>query len=207
MNPHFIFNSLNSINSYIIKNQPDEASAYVSKFARLIRLILDNSRETHIALESELMALNLYIEIENKRFANKFSWNIQIHSSIDIHTTWVPPMIIQPFVENAIWHGLLHQEKPGQLTILLQEKSGYLEISIDDNGVGRDAAQLLKSKSLLKDKSHGMEVTIKRIENFNAGFSIGKAVEIIDKKDEEGTPTGTTMLLKIALIKNEKEIR
>jgi sensor histidine kinase YesM len=207
MNPHFIFNSLNSINSYIIKNQPDEASAYVSKFARLIRLILDNSRETHIALESELMALKLYIEIENKRFANKFNWNIQIHPSIDIHTTLVPPMIIQPFVENAIWHGLLHQEKPGLLTILLQEKSGYLEISIDDNGVGRDAAQLLKSKSLLKDKSHGMEVTIKRIENFNAGFSIGKAVEIIDKKDEQGKPAGTTMLLKIALIKNEQEIR
>ena len=206
MNPHFIFNSLNSINSYIIKNKPDEASAYVSKFARLIRLILDNSRETHIALESELMALNLYIEIENKRFANKFSWNIQIHSSIDIHTTWVPPMIIQPFVENAIWHGLLHQEKPGVLTISLQEKSGYLEISIDDNGIGRDAAQQLKSKSLLKDKSHGMEVTIKRIENFNAGFSLGKAVEIIDKKDEFGNPTGTTMLLKIALIKNEQEI-
>jgi hypothetical protein len=207
MNPHFIFNSLNSINSYIIKNQPDEASAYVSKFARLIRLILDNSRETHIALESELMALKLYIAIENKRFANKFNWNIQIHPSIDIHTTLVPPMIIQPFVENAIWHGLLHQEKPGLLTILLQEKSGYLEISIDDNGVGRDAAQLLKSKSLLKDKSHGMEVTIKRIENFNAGFSIGKAVEIIDKKDEQGKPAGTTMLLKIALIKNEQEIR
>jgi sensor histidine kinase YesM len=207
MNPHFIFNSLNSINSYIIKNQPDEASAYVSKFARLIRLILDNSRETHIALESELMALKLYIEIENKRFANKFNWNIQIHPSIDIHTTLVPPMIIQPFVENAIWHGLLHQEKPGLLTILLQEKSGYLEISIDDNGVGRDAAQLLKSKSLLKDKSHGMEVTIKRIENFNAGFSIGKAVEIIDKKDEQGKPAGKTMLLKIALIKNEQEIR
>jgi LytS/YehU family sensor histidine kinase len=116
-------------------------------------------------------------------------------------------MIIQPFVENAIWHGLLHQEKPGLLTILLQEKSGYLEISIDDNGVGRDAAQLLKSKSLLKDKSHGMEVTIKRIENFNAGFSLGKAVEIIDKKDDEGNPAGTTMLLKIALFKNEQEIR
>ena len=153
------------------------------------------------------MALNLYIEIENKRFANKFNWNIQIHPSIDIHSTLVPPMIIQPFVENAIWHGLLHQEKPGLLTILLQEKSGYLEISIDDNGVGRDAAQLLKSKSLLKDKSHGMEVTIKRIENFNVGFSIGKAVEIIDKKDEQGKPAGTTMLLKIALIKNEQEIR
>jgi sensor histidine kinase YesM len=206
MNPHFIFNSLNSINSYIIKNKPDEASAYVSKFARLIRLILDNSRETHIALESELMALNLYIEIENKRFANKFSWNIQIHSNIDLHSTLIPPMIIQPFVENAIWHGLLHQEKQGILTISIQEQNGYLEISIDDNGVGRDAAKLLKSKTLLKDKSHGMEVTINRIENFNAGFSLGKAVEIIDKKDEFGNPTGTTMLLKIALIKNEQEI-
>jgi hypothetical protein len=207
MNPHFIFNSLNSINSYIIKNKPDEASAYVSKFARLIRLILDNSRETHIPLESELMALNLYIEIENKRFANKFTWNIQIHSSIDIHTTLIPPMIIQPFVENAIWHGLLHQEKQGELIISLQEKSGYLEISIDDNGIGREAALQLKSKSLLKDKSHGMEVTMNRMEYFNAGFSIGKAVEIIDKKDEFGNPTGTTMLLKIALIKNEQEIR
>jgi hypothetical protein len=116
-------------------------------------------------------------------------------------------MIIQPFVENAIWHGLLHQEKAGLLTISLQEKSGCLEISIDDNGVGRDAAQLFKSKSLLIDKSHGMEVTMNRIKNYNTGFSIGKAVEIIDKKDDEGNPAGTTMLLKIALIKNEQEIR
>jgi sensor histidine kinase YesM len=200
MNPHFIFNSLNSINSYIIKNKPDEASAYVTKFARLIRLILDNSMENTVLLEKELMALNLYIEIENKRFENKFTWKIQVAPNVDTSRLLVPPMIIQPYVENAIWHGLLHKAEPGILKIELMQRDGYLEIIIEDDGVGRSAAIGLGSKTSLKTKSHGLDVTARRIANFNGNVLDGEAVVLTDLFTSEGTPCGTRIVLKLALM-------
>jgi sensor histidine kinase YesM len=200
MNPHFIFNSLNSINSYIIKNKTDEASVFVTKFARLIRLILDNSMESSVLLEKELMALSLYIEIENKRFENKFTWKINVDSSVDASRLLVPPMVIQPFVENAIWHGLLHKAEPGQLQIDLFQRSGHLEIIIEDNGVGRSAAIGLRSKTSLKTKSHGLDVTSRRIANFNSDTLIGEAVSFTDLTSADGNPCGTRVSLKLALI-------
>ncbi len=200
MNPHFIFNSLNSINSYIIKNKTDEASVFVTKFARLIRLILDNSMESSVLLEKELMALSLYIEIENKRFENKFTWKINIDSSVDASRLLVPPMVIQPFVENAIWHGLLHKAEPGELQIDLFQRGGHLEIIIEDNGVGRSAAISLRSKTSLKTKSHGLDVTSRRIANFNGETVIGEAVSFTDLTSADGHPCGTRVSLKLALI-------
>jgi sensor histidine kinase YesM len=199
MNPHFIFNSLNSINSYIIKNKTDEASAFVSKFARLIRLILDNSMESSVLLERELMALKLYVEIENKRFENKFNWQIEVDPSLDSNHLQVPPMVIQPYVENAIWHGLLHKGEPGLLRISLHSRGGCLEIHIEDNGVGRNAAIDLRSKTSLKTKSHGLDVTAKRIANFNGDTLKGEAVTITDLFSPEGKPSGTLVVLKLAL--------
>jgi ligand-binding sensor domain-containing protein/two-component sensor histidine kinase len=205
MNPHFIFNSLNSINSYIIKNKTDEASAFVSKFARLIRLILDNSMESTVLLEKELMALNLYIEIENKRFENKFSWEINVGENVNTAHLLVPPMVIQPYVENAIWHGLLHKDAPGKLLISIRKHEEYLEISIEDNGVGRSAALGLRSKTSLKTKSHGLDVTSKRISNFNGELYTGNAVSIEDLITELNQPSGTRVVLKLALIHNSNK--
>jgi ligand-binding sensor domain-containing protein len=202
MNPHFIFNSLNSINSYIIKNKTDEASAFVSKFARLIRLILDNSMENTVLLEKELMALSLYIEIENKRFENKFTWEIEVDPQLDGAHLLLPPMVIQPYVENAIWHGLLHKDTPGILRICLRLSGDFLEISIEDNGVGRQAAIDWRSKTSLKTKSHGLDVTAKRISNFNGEDFIGKAVNITDLFTHDGQPAGTSVVLKLALLRN-----
>jgi len=207
MNPHFIFNSLNSINSYIIKNKTDEASAFVTKFARLIRLILDNSMESSVLLEKELMALNLYIEIENKRFENKFTWQIEVDPELDTGHLLVPPMVIQPYVENAIWHGLLHKDSPGMLSISLQCRNGFLEIEIKDDGVGREAAIDLRSKTSLKTKSHGLDVTAKRIMNFNGDTLEGDAVSITDLFLPEGKPSGTLVVLKLALVKHSNQVK
>ncbi len=202
MNPHFIFNSLNSINSYIIKNKKDEASAFVTKFARLIRLILDNSMESSVVLERELMALNLYIEIENKRFENKFTWQIDVDPNLDVSNLLVPPMVIQPYVENAIWHGLLHKDTPGMLLIGLRQMEEFVEIRIEDDGVGRQAAIGLGSKTSLKTKSHGLDVTAKRIANFNRFAMEGEAVTIKDLFSLDGKPVGTSVVVRLALIRN-----
>lgn len=201
MNPHFIFNSLNSINSYIVKNKTDEASAFVTKFARLIRLILDNSMESSVLLEKELMALNLYIEIENKRFENKFTWQIEVDPKLDVSNLLVPPMVIQPYVENAIWHGLLHKDSLGTLRIDVRKMEKIIEIRIEDNGVGRQAAIGLRSKTSLKTKSHGLDVTAKRIANFNGAME-GQAVTITDLFYSDGKPAGTSVVVKLAFISN-----
>ncbi|MCB0820125.1 MAG: histidine kinase, partial [Bacteroidetes bacterium] len=197
MNPHFIFNCLNSINSYIVKSKPDEASMYVTKFSRLIRLILDNSRSASIPLEKELTALKLYIDMENLRFNNRLNYEIIAEPGLD----WVPvpPMIIQPFVENAIWHGLLHSNNPGYIKINISAEGEFLICKITDNGIGRKAAAELKSKSSLKNKSLGMQVTKSRIKSYNLSDEEGENPEIRDVVDENGEAAGTEVILKIRI--------
>jgi sensor histidine kinase YesM len=207
MNPHFIFNCLNSINSYIVKSKPEEASMYVTKFSRLIRLILDNSRTSFITLEKELAALRLYIDMENLRFNNTLKYELIVGSGLD-HVP-VPPMIIQPFVENAIWHGLLHSNKPGFLEIEISELEEYLICTIADNGIGRQAAAEQKSKSSLKKKSLGMEVTLKRLNSFNGSLPGESNMLVEDLTDDKEEPAGTRVTIKIKIhhdkLRNQKE--
>ncbi len=122
MNPHFIFNSLNSINRYIVKSDQATASLYLTRFAKLIRLILDNSNNKFITLSNELQALSLYMEMESIRFEKKFSYTIECDDNINTESIFVPPLIIQPYVENAIWHGLLHKETAGHLYVRISRK-------------------------------------------------------------------------------------
>src|SRR6185503_2433203 len=138
MNPHFIFNCLNSINRYIVKSDQVTASLYLTRFAKLIRLILDNSNSRTVILTNELEALKLYIEMEALRFDKKFSYNITIEKNLSTDNIDVPPLIIQPYVENAIWHGLLHKESDGRLDIYVNMiDENMLQCIIEDNGVGR----------------------------------------------------------------------
>ena len=195
MNPHFIFNSLNSINSFIIARKHDIASDYLIKFSKLIRLILDNSRSEIISLEKELETLKIYVILENARFKNKFNCIYDIAEDIDTNSTMIPPMLLQPFVENAIWHGLMQKESPGAITIAIrQENEDFLNISITDDGIGREKAAELKSKSATH-KSHGLKVTSQRIEMMNKLNSSGAKVNITDLKDEQGHATGTRVEL------------
>ena len=195
MNPHFIFNSLNSINTFILKNEPDAASNYLTKFSRLIRLILQNSNSAVVTLQNELEALHLYLDMESLRFRNKFTFHIRVGSEVEPEDIEIPPLIIQPYVENAIWHGLLHKEAVGHLSIDLRVENDKLVCVIDDDGVGRRRAGELKSKSASKSKSMGMQITAHRIELMNELYGKQTTVDIIDLVDSFGEACGTRVVL------------
>ncbi len=202
MNPHFIFNSLNSIQKYILKNEHLEASQYLTKFSRLIRLILDHSNQDTIPLASELDLLKLYIEMESLRFDNKFVHEIIVAPDMNTDMVELPSMLIQPYVENAIWHGLLHlpEEVKGKLTInISKDAQNSLVVMIDDNGIGREKAAELKSKQVLKKKSYGMQITEDRIAIINRVQHIHAVCVVTDKKDSEGRATGTRVVLTIPI--------
>lgn len=198
MNPHFIFNSLNSIQKYILKNEHFEASQYLTKFSRLIRLILDHSNQNTIPLSSELDLLKLYIEMESLRFDHKFDYSLQLANNLNAETIEVPSMLIQPYVENAIWHGLLHKDTRGRLDVRFsKDENNLLTVIIDDDGIGREKAAELKSKQVLKKKSYGMQITEDRIAIINRTQHIHATCQITDKKDAAGNAAGTTVVLTI----------
>ena len=197
MNPHFIFNCLNSINRFILKNEPDAASDYLTKFSKLIRLILQNSQAKYVGLENELEALCLYIEMETSRFEDRFSYQIILDPALEVEHLEVPPLIIQPYVENAIWHGLMNKEDKGHLLIELHRERNILCCVITDDGVGRKQAAALKSKSANRNKSLGMQITAHRLELINALNEKATTVEVTDLVDASGEACGTSVLLKI----------
>ncbi|HOY19705.1 MAG TPA: histidine kinase [Haliscomenobacter sp.] len=203
MNPHFLFNCLNSINRFIQRNEPDTASAYLTKFSRLIRLVLDNSRSNLVTLRDELEALRLYLELEAMRFVNRFTYHINISPDLDITCLEIPPMIIQPYVENAIWHGLMHKEaKPGEechLEVRVFPEGNTLVVEVEDNGVGRNMARALKSKSATAQKSHGMAVTAERIQMINQIYQTEASIIIEDLYTPEGKAAGTKVRLTLPL--------
>jgi sensor histidine kinase YesM len=199
MNPHFIFNCLNSINSLVMEEKHEIASEYLIKFSKLIRLILDNSRSETITIEKEIETLKLYVTLESARFDNKFRCIFSVAENVNTNSIMIPPMLLQPFVENAIWHGLMQKETEGTITIEIKmEGEESLNISITDDGIGREKAAELKSKSATH-KSHGLKVTSQRIEMMNKLNSTGAQVHIFDLKDESGKATGTRVELMIPL--------
>ncbi len=198
MNPHFMFNVLNSINRYVLENDSAQASAYLTKFSRLMRLVLENSRSEKVTLENELAALSLYIELEALRFKDKISYSLSVDPSVDKRFIRLPPLMIQPYVENAIWHGLMHRDEGGKIEITVkQSDSNLLEVEITDNGIGRDAAMALKSKSATDKKSFGMQITSERLALVNTLYDTQTKIEITDLKNAEGCILGTKVLLKI----------
>jgi tetratricopeptide (TPR) repeat protein len=140
MNPHFIFNALNSINSYIQENERDLASGFLTKFARLMRLVLENSRHNEVPLVQDLEALRLYMELEQSRMNGKFDYSIEVDAALDQAETMVPPLVMQPFVENAIWHGISRKEGKGHIKLIVRKYPNRLTMSVEDDGVGRGAS-------------------------------------------------------------------
>lgn len=182
MNPHFIFNSLNAIQNYVLTNDKLSANFYLGELSTLIRRILENSEKDLIPLAEELFVCETYIKLEQKRFENKFEYIIEMDESID--GIIIPPLLLQPFVENAIWHGLLHKESGGLLCIhVLRENDTKAVISIRDNGVGR-ANREAKNQSAVKQESLGINLTMKRIAINN--FLIDDTISLVihDLKDE-----------------------
>ena len=198
MNPHFIFNCLNSIKLYTLQNDADKASDYLTKFSRLIRLVLENSRSELVPLQSELEALQLYIELEAMRFKQKVQFRITVAPDIDQRFLNIPPLLLQPYVENAIWHGLMHKSEGGTVTVEVgQPQENLLHIEITDDGVGRQRATELKSKSAGKHKSFGMQVTADRIRMINQLYAIQTQAQIVDLVDSFGDACGTRVILDI----------
>jgi len=196
MNPHFIFNSLNSINMFILENNKLQASEYLSKFSKLVRLILQNSQEAFIPLEKELEALQLYLELESLRFDNKFEYKISIDGNVDTTILQVPPLIIQPYAENAIWHGLMHKREKGHLQIVLYMEKEMLFCNITDDGVGRESAAALKSKSASLNKSMGMRITADRIAILQQKNQ-DNYIKITDLVLPDGSAGGTEVIIKM----------
>lgn len=200
MNPHFIFNSLNSIQKYILKNDSFAASQYLTKFSKLIRLILDHSNQNYILLSSETELLKLYIEIEALRFDDQFDYEIKIDEKLNADTIQIPSMIIQPYIENAIWHGLLHKENKGKLTLEISRfDNNNINVLVIDDGIGRQKALELKSKQVLKKKSYGLQITEDRISILNKTQSNKTSLIIHDLKDEKGSASGTKVELIIPI--------
>jgi tetratricopeptide (TPR) repeat protein len=200
MNPHFLFNSLNSIKLYIINNEQKNAVHYLNKFSKLVRKILEASSQREIPLAEELETVELYMNIENIRFSDEISFKTIIHDDLDVHNIKIPSLILQPFLENALWHGL--SSKEGTKEILLEVhkgENGFINISITDNGVGRDAAERIKEGRLLKRKSVGIDITKERLANFSKDYQNSFQVDIIDLYDEKNHPKGTKIVLHIPI--------
>lgn len=209
MNPHFLFNVLNAIKLYMVQNDARTASRYLTKFARLIRLILSNSKLSVVKLSEELSALKLYIEMENFRFNKKFDYSIKVDDRIDPDKVDIPPMILQPYVENAIWHGLMHKEEGArQLTIDIypNEDMKGIYFIIEDNGIGRARAAQIKSRTRTRHKSVGMEITKDRIAITNKMFDTNAKVEIVDLKYKNtGQAIGTKVVVHLPMLVDKAE--
>ena len=194
MNPHFIFNSLNSINSFILDKKTDEASEYLTTFGKLLRTTLELTRANAVKLDRELAALQLYIDMEMTRVSN-FDYSIHVHKSIHPEQVDVPPLILQPFVENAIWHGLSNKKGMGMLTIKIGLKEEeWLHITIEDDGIGRAQAAGIK-KALKAHKSYGIEITKNRLKLQHAGNDV-LIEDLVENEKVSGTRV--TILIHIA---------
>ncbi len=198
MNPHFIFNALNSIQDFIINNNVKEASKSLSKFAKLIRQILDNSENNTITLAKKIDFLKLYIEIESLRFDHQFNYKITVDSQVNIYQMEIPTMLIQPFVENAIWHGLMHRvgERNLEIKFYLSQKHAIC-CEIIDNGIGREQSKRIKDKQIKLHKSKGIGLTKERLKILNELNAIKTELDIIDLYDAAGNSAGTKVILTI----------
>lgn len=189
MNPHFIFNSLHSINKYVIENDKENASAYLSKFANLMRLILENSREQEVPLEKDLYALELYMQLESLRFKNRFNYIVETGSDIDKENTLIPPMLLQPFVENAIIHGIQHKEN-GLIKVSVHKEGNMIKCIVEDNGTGRENTVAFEQYEDKKHKPLGMQIISERLNIINQIKKVKAAINIFDLKDAENKPYG-----------------
>ena len=193
MNPHFIFNALNSVNSFIAVSDERSANRYLSEFSALMRAVLENSDEDFIPLTKEIELLQLYVKLEHNRFKDKFDYTIIIDKHISLDQYAIPPMLLQPYIENAIWHGLRYKKEKGNLTITMQQQNtNSIEICIEDDGVGREKSIAMKTKNQLKQKSKGMSTIKNRIAILNNMYPNQLTVTITDANTNK---TGTKVVL------------
>ena len=199
MNPHFIFNCMNSIDMYILKNDAENASRYLNKFAKLVRLILNQSDEMSIPLAREIEMLKYYVELERLRFDKPFNYAIDVGLSVDAEETEIPSMLLQPYVENAILHGLRHKQQQGNLLLRIAREGNVLHCTVEDDGVGRKATAVINAGRDTKHHSKGLKLTEERLDMVNASDTSKAFVQVTDLADENGNPNGTRIEIRITL--------
>jgi len=200
MNPHFIFNTLNSIQYYMYQHDKLATNNYLTKFSSLMRKVLENSQHTSVPLNDELDALKLYLDLEIIRFKDKFTYEITIDEEIDTLLYKVPTMLIQPYVENSICHGLIPAENKGSIKIDLKLKDDYISCIIEDNGIGREAAMIKKNKSENNHNSLGTQIVASRLDLVNALYGTTLKTIYTDLKNKEGEPVGTRVEIQIPIL-------
>lgn len=186
MNPHFIFNSLNSVNQFIAQNNELEANRYLSSYSKLMRNIMENSNNDFILLATELEQLKEYLQLEEMRFREKFAYEITVDPEIDAENLFIPGMLIQPQLENAIWHGLRYRTERGQLKLIIFQKNHRICIHIDDNGIGLKKSQELKTRNQRKHESRGLTNTQERIRLLNSLYHAGITFQMREKEKGDG---------------------
>ena len=197
MNPHFIFNALNSVNSFIASNDERTANRYLSDFSQLMRAVLENSEEDFIPLQKEVELLELYTQLEHFRFKDKFDYSITVDENVAINAFQIPPMLLQPYIENAVWHGLRYKDEKGKLEINISQKSNEeLTIAIIDDGIGREKSKALKTDNQKKQNSKGMNNIKKRVAILNEMYKDKVDVFIDDFKTEGDKGTKVVVTLK-----------
>jgi ligand-binding sensor domain-containing protein/anti-sigma regulatory factor (Ser/Thr protein kinase) len=200
MNPHFIFNSLNSIQGFILDNDADSANKYLSSFARLIRQTLDNSAHPEISVEDEIRYLGTYLQLEQLRFKQNFVYSVKAAPEVNTVQTFIPGMVLQPFVENAIRHGIQNRKKDGsEVQVKFFLRQDWLWCTITDNGPGRKAVQAIKSSQHIEYQSRGMQLTAERIGVLNMQQKKQITVEVEDVHDEAGNIDGTRVIVKFPI--------
>jgi sensor histidine kinase YesM len=200
MNPHFIFNALNSIQNFVLRKDVNQAYDYLVKFSKLIRSVLNNTKENEISLQQELDTLSLYVELEQLRFEQAFDFHLKIDPKIEAAELIIPALLIQPYAENAIWHGLMPlKERKGILSVEIEAENNVLKIVISDNGVGRTASNLIKKN--ISHQSMGMELSSKRVELFGLGLEEA-SVQICDIYVDGDSPAGTRVEIILPLLEN-----
>jgi tetratricopeptide (TPR) repeat protein len=200
MNPHFIFNTLNSIKLYIINNEKENAVYYLNKFSKLIRKILVASTEKEISLAEELETMALYMNIENIRFDNQIKYKVKIDPHINTDLIKVPSLILQPFLENSLWHGLSSKTKNKEILLeITKPKHNFISVLITDNGIGRKASGEIKKRKTLNRKSVGIAITKERLENFSKRFTHDYNLEIHDLYDHDNKVSGTKVIIDIPI--------
>ncbi len=200
MNPHFIFNALNTIQNLIGQNDNQNARYQLAKFSKLMRLILENSRESTIPLELEINTLENYMALEKFSRGNSFEYEIIIDELIDPESVHIPPMLVQPFLENAIIHGVAHRKEGGKITLEFKEEEARLVCHVTDNGIGRAKAAKLKSQIEQQHKSIALTVTKERLDNLFPNRKIKNSLSIVDLKNEKGEVNGTAVQLVLPML-------
>lgn len=199
MNPHFIYNCLNSIKSLMQENETEKGVSYLTTFSKLIRTLFNNADKKLITLYDEVETCKLYLQLETMRFDARFMYSIEIDDQLDLKSIFIPALIIQPFIENAIWHGIIPKGNEGKLSLFVKRNNNLVEIIVEDDGVGREVSMQSKSRSNITHQSKGVNLTQARIELDNLLRQQEAGVQVIDKKDSSGNPAGTKVVITLKI--------